>query len=127
MSRSQKAAHYGAEVEKQMAEQYGLDLDRSSWRDGWMDREPVEIKAAMHRRANGYPGRFRVFGEPHRELAKRDGWYVFAVYRVRGRGVSIIEDRALRARSLRFDWGPSNHGSPNRERQKKIRIDRVMG
>jgi hypothetical protein len=103
-----------------MAEKYGIELDRNSWRDGYLDQRPVEIKAAMRELASGAPGRFRLFESQHSELKQRGGRYVFAVYRARGSGVQILQSRVLPAREISLDFGPSDHGSPNRDQQRKI-------
>lgn len=118
--RSSNAARYGYRVEERMGERYGLELDRNEWRDGYLEDRPAEVKAAMRQLASGEPGRFRLFEGQHEELKKRGGRYVFAVYRARGTGVQILRSRVLPARDIELDFGPSHHGSPNRDRQRKI-------
>jgi hypothetical protein len=125
-SRSSNASHYGSLAEKKMAEKYGFDLDRSSNRDGCLDGDPVEVKATMRKRRDGSPGRYRLFREQHQYLKRRSGIYVFVVYRVRGKGIQTLDDRSIPAEEISVDWGPSNHGSPNRDRQTKIRYDEVF-
>ena len=128
MSRSSNAPRYGALVEKHIRDEYSLDIPeggRTSWHDAeTMTEEPVSIKGTMHRRADGSPGRFRVFREPHHELARADGWYAFGVYRPRGRGVELLRTEMKRARAMRFSWGPSGH---HRGQQAKLRIEDVIG
>ena len=134
MSRSQQASRLGAQVEAAMRDLYNLDLPESG-RAPWMDAvdsdgRPWEIKGAMHRRANGRPGKFRVFRQMHRQLAEADGCYGFAVYRIRGRGIEILESRAIPARQLRgLEWSASDHGTRNvsgRGEQAKIALEVVQ-
>lgn len=92
MSRSHKANHYGTLVEQKAAERYTLELDRCSWHDAKRpDGTPVEIKAAMHRHADGQPGTFKLYDQYHERLRSANGWYVFAPYRVRGQGVEVLD------------------------------------
>lgn len=128
MSRSSNAAHYGAEVERAGRERYGLEPAHSPWHDAKRSNgDPVETKAAMYRRANGSPGRFRIFREPHEKLARADGWYCFGSYRVRGRGVEIVAMTMTRARALRLsssDWyGAGGHRDSE---QVKLPIEAVL-
>lgn len=129
-NKSQKAPRYGAQVEKHVRERYGLTVPESG-RQPWFDAADDsgtkwEIKGAMRKRSDGSPGRVRIFREPHQQLSRVDGYYGFAAYRPRGRGVEILATNAVRAREMRFEWGPSEHSSPNREQQQKLRLSRVM-
>lgn len=103
-----------------MSDKYGIELDRTSWRDGYLKGDPVEVKAAMRQLQSGAPGRFRLFESQHRRLVETNGRYTFAVYRARGTGVQILNSRVIPAREIELDFGPSNHGSPNRDQQRKI-------
>lgn len=127
MSRSSNAARYGAAVERRARERYGLEPEHSSWYDARRGSEPVEIKAAMYRRADGSPGRFRIFEDYHDRLARADGWYCFGSYRVRGTGVEIVAMTMTRARALRLAssdfYGAGGHRD---SRQIKLRIDEVL-
>ncbi|WP_367397977.1 hypothetical protein [Haloarcula salina] len=112
MSRSHKANHYGTLVERKAVERYDLDLDRCSWHDAKRpDGTPVEIKSAMHRHADGQPGTFKLYDQYHEQLRAANGWYVFAVYRVRGRGVEVLHWRLLHSSQLpNLNWhGGGDH------------------
>jgi len=126
MSRSHKANHYGTLVERKAAERYDLELDRCSWHDAKRsDGTPVEIKAAMHRHADGQPGTFKLYDQYHEKLRSVDGWYVFGVYRVRGQGVEILEWIVRHASRLpRLDWhGGGDHRQAN---QAKIGVQELI-
>lgn len=122
------APRLGARVEEQIAEQRGYILDRNSWRDATVDGTPVEIKAAIRERESGEQGRFRIFKQPHTKLASQRGVYHFAVYRGRGTGVEILQDKTMKARTLRnIDWVEANHGTDGRDKQRRIPISEVFG
>lgn len=128
MARSSQAARFGAAVERRARDRYDLEPAHESWHDArTSSREPVEIKAAMYRRASGSPGRFRIFEDYHRQLARADGWYVFGAYRPRGRGVEIVSMTMTRARALRLEasefYGAGGHRD---SRQIKLDLDRVL-
>jgi len=126
MSRSHKANHYGTLVERQAADRYNLELDRCSWHDAKRpDGMPVEIKAAMHRHADGQPGTFKLYDQYHERLREANGWYVFAPYRVRGRGVEVLRwEMRHSSRLPRLDW---HGGGDHRDaRQAKLTIDAVI-
>ncbi|NLV10006.1 hypothetical protein GOC74_08690 [Halomicrobium mukohataei] len=125
MSRSHRANHYGTLVERKAAERYGLALDRCSWHDAKRsDGTPVEIKAAMHRHSDGQPGTFKLYDQYHEQLRAANGWYVFAVYRVRGRGVEVLRwEMRHSSRLPKLDW---HGGGEHRDaRQSKIEIGQV--
>jgi hypothetical protein len=125
-NRSQKANKYGTAVEYQMAETYNLDLARASWKDADGPRgEPHEIKAAMHEHADGQPGTFKLYREFHEKLQREGGYYVFAAYRIRGRGVEVLRhDRrnASRLPTLRWHGG----GEHRDTQQAKVAISDVL-
>jgi len=128
VSRSSNAARYGARVEAKARERYGLEPEHDAWHDAIRSTgEPVEIKAAMHRRGDGSPGRFRIFRDYHEQLARADGWYCFGAYRPRGTGVEIVAMTMTRARALRLGtdvwYGAGGHRDSE---QVKLRIDRVL-
>jgi hypothetical protein len=123
MNRSHKANHYGTLVERKAAERYGLKLDRASWHDARReDGTPVEIKAAMYRHNDGRPGTFKLYDQYHDKLRAANGYYVFAVYRVRGQGVEVLEwEMRHSSRLPHLDW---HGGGKHRDaRQAKIGID----
>ena len=127
MSRSSNAAHYGSEVEAAARERYNLEEDYASWHDATRRGDPVEIKAAMHKRESGSPGRFRIFEDYHDRLARADGYYVFGVYRPRGRGVEIVSMTLKRARALRLSGDDFYSAGGHRDsRQIKIPIGRIF-
>jgi hypothetical protein len=124
-----KTSRIGALVERRVADRYDLELEgrHRSWADAtFQNGTPVEIKAAAYRRSSGAAGRFRVFRDPHRQLVDRDGWYAFAVYRIRGRGVEVVEQRMRRAVDLEpVEWyGAGGHRDSE---QVKLPTSRVFG
>ncbi|WP_080504268.1 hypothetical protein [Haloarcula amylolytica] len=125
MSRSHKANHYGTLVERKAAERYNLELDRCSWHDAKRpDGTPVEIKSAMHQHSNGKPGTFKLYDSYHEELRSADGWYVFGIYRIRGRGVEVLQwEMRHSSRIPRLNW----HGGGNHRNalQSKIQVGEI--
>ena len=126
MSRSHKANHYGTLVEWKAVKRYGLELDRASWHDARRsDGMPVEIKSAMHRHSDGQPGTFKLYDRYHNKLRAASGWYVFAVYRVRGQGVEVLEwEMRHSSRLPRLEW---HGGGKHRDAQQgKIQIETIF-
>lgn len=115
MSRSSRANHYGTLAERKAADRYGLDLARSSWCDAERsDGTPVEIKSTMRRHTDGQPGTFKLYEEYHRTLRRRDGYYCFVLYRVRGRGIEVLDTKMVHSSRLpRLSWhgGGSHRGT----------------
>jgi len=109
-----------------MAEQYDLTLARASWKDANAPSgTPVEIKAAMHEHADGQPGTFKLYRQYHEKLQREGGVYVFAAYRIRGRGVEILAHerrRASRLPTLRWHGGGKHRGTE----QAKVPIRTVL-
>ncbi|WP_058984630.1 MULTISPECIES: hypothetical protein [Halobacterium] len=109
-----------------MAEHYDVDLARASWKDADApDGTPVEIKAAMHEHADGQPGNFKIYREYHEKLQQQGGVYLFAAYRVRGRGVEVLAHGRRRAANLptvRWHGGGDHRGTE----QAKIGIKEVL-
>ena len=128
MSRSSNASRYGSLAERKAAEKYGLRLDgvHTSWSDAdYQNGTPVEVKSAMYRRANGSPGRFRLFREYHDRLVEANGYYCFVVYRPRGRGIEVLKTRMTKARGLPMStwYGAGGHRSSE---QTKLPIEVVF-
>ena len=109
-----------------MADEYGLELSRESWRDAVDGRgESHEIKAAMHEHANGQPGNFKIYRQYHEKLQAQGGDYVFASYRIRGKGVQILAHgrrHASRLPQVRWHGG----GDHRDTQQAKIPISAVL-
>lgn len=124
MSRSHKANHYGTLIERKAAERYDLDLDRCSWHDAKRpDGTPVEIKGAMYQHADGQYGTFKLYQKYHRQLRVKDGLYVFAVYRVRGMGIEILDWSVHHPSNLpRLNW----HGGGGHRGTKQTKIPIVQ-
>jgi hypothetical protein len=127
---SSNAAKLGSLVEQQMREKYQLEIPengRDSWRDA-VDQagNPWEIKGTQRERGDGQPPRLRIFEEPHQELRRFDGYYGFALYRIRGNGIQLLQTNSVRARAVRLQWGTSGHNSPNRSRQKMLPLERAL-
>lgn len=126
MSPSHRADHYGTLCERHVAEKYHLELDRASWHHARReDRTPVEIKSTMRKHAGGQPGNFKLYSTYHRKLRCANGWYVFVVYRVRGRGVQVLKTEMRHASRLpRLDWhGGGDHRDAN---QAKMSIQSIF-
>jgi hypothetical protein len=124
---SHRANHYGTLVERQAADRYRLELERCSWHDAKrQDGTPVEIKAAMHRHADGQPGNFKLYDQYHQKLREAGGYYVFAPYRVRGRGVEVLKwEMRHSSRLPRLSW---HGGGDHRDAQQaKLGIGEVFG
>jgi hypothetical protein len=123
---SHRANKYGTAVEYKMADVHDLELARASWKDANApDGTPVEIKAAMHEHADGQPGTFKLYREYHEKLQSQSGVYVFAVYRIRGRGVEVLAHgrrRASRLPTVRWHGG----GDHRSTQQAKIAIEDVF-
>jgi len=122
MSRSHKANHYGTLVERKAAERYNLELDRCSWHDAKQpDGTPVEIKAAMHRHADGQPGTFKLYDRYHERLRLDDGWYVFSIYRADKKRMEILDwEMRHSSRIPQLEW---HGGGDHRDaRQAKISV-----
>jgi hypothetical protein len=126
VNRSRKANHYGTVCERRAAKQYGLDLDRASWHDArFQNGTPVEIKSAMYRRADGSPGRFRVFRKYHDRLRAAGGWYAFVVYQPRGSGLQVRQMKMTQADRLPLSawYGAGGHRDSE---QTKLAIEDVF-
>lgn len=115
MRRTQKANRYRTAVEYKMAEEYNLDLARANWNEAdGSDGGPHEVKAAMHGHADGQPGTFKLYREYHEQLQREGGYYVFAVYRIRGHDVEVLAHdrrRASRLPTLRWHGGGEHRGA----------------
>lgn len=127
MNRSKKANHFGTAVEKQVFDEFGLIPARSSWCDAEFKTTstPIEIKSTMLEHSDGRPGNFKIYEEYHRKLRRRDGRYVFAVYRPHGRGVRILKSKMVHSSQLpRLSW---HGGGEHRDsRQSKLEIGEVF-
>ena len=123
---SRKANHYGTLAERKAAEKYRLDLQRCSWHDARRpDGTPVEIKSAMVEHADGQPGNFKIYEEYHDRLREAKGWYVFAPYRARGRGITVVSWEMRHSSGLPLlSW---HGGGDHRDsRQAKLPISAVF-
>jgi len=123
---SKKANKYGTAVEYKMADVHDLSLARASWKDAnAFDGTPVEIKAAMHEHADGQPGTFKIYRKYHEQLQREGGVYVFAAYRIRGRGVQVLSHgrrRASKLPTVRWHGGGDHRGTE----QAKLAIADVL-
>lgn len=119
---------YGSEAERYVVEDRGLVVDHSDWHDAkTQSGEPVEIKAAKRRMSNGRPGRFLIRKGPHQRLQRADGWFVWVVYRGRGRGIDVLKTKMVRARSVRIDdWTTTGGSEPYRDAEKQIPVTAVF-
>lgn len=112
MSRSARAARYGALVERAARRRYGLHADHAEHEGVRVDAadddgRPWDIKGALLTRRDA---RFRLWKDQHDYLDEHGGGYVFAGYRPVGRGVQVDRFRTLRAEDLDVDWyGAGGH------------------
>jgi hypothetical protein len=126
-----------------MVDKYNLTADHESWYDavrGDRDLEewstlrearldsatPWEIKGAVRRRTDGGEGRIRIFEEPHEKLEAVGGWYAIAAYRVRGRGIEILDSTAIKAADLALEWKRSGHDR-DKGRECQARVTEFFG
>ncbi len=127
MSRSHRANHYGTLFERKAFEKYRLEPARASWRDA-VDRDgtSVEVKATMHRHADGQPGTFKLYRKYHEKLRRQNGVYVFGVYKPRGQGISVLRTQMIHSSKLPLlTW---HGGGAHRETQQaKIGISEIFG
>lgn len=117
--------HWGSEAEIKACEQRGYHRENSGpWHDARdPNGVPVEIKATKRERSNGDEGRFRIFQQPHHKLRAEDGRYLFVVYRIRGRGMEVLDMHEIPARRLRpSSWRVSGHATTGRDREIQLRI-----
>lgn len=122
---SHRANAHGTAAEYHMADEYGVDLARDSWRDGVRQGVPWEFKATKYRHADGQPGNFKIYEEYHEKLVQEGGRYGFAVYRKRGRGTEILKTTtrlASRLPTMRWHGG----GEHRESRQGKLAIEDVF-
>jgi len=104
--------YYGAKVEDWVLDRYGLERSYEPVNGVRMDAvvpdngQPVEIKAVASNRKGGRANeiRFKVWRDQHAALKKSDGYYVFAVYRLRSDGIRVENSRSVRANSISIDW-----------------------
>ncbi|SEV96541.1 hypothetical protein [Halobacterium jilantaiense] len=76
--------------------------------------EEREIESAMHEHADGQPGTFKLYRDYHEQLQLEGGYYVFAAYRIRGRGVEALAHErrpASRLPTLRWHGGGEHRGT----------------
>lgn len=85
-----------------------------------------EIKSAMHSYSDGREGKFRVFEDPHDRLQSEGGRYVFVCYRVRGRGIQVLDmERRAASRLPGSVWyGAGGHRGTQ---QREIQVSEVFG
>lgn len=126
---SKKANKYGTLCEIAAAERYGLQREgvHTSWCDAVDSRGvPHEIKSAMHSYSDGREGKFRVFEDPHDRLQSEGGRYVFVCYRVRGRGIQVLDmERRAASRLPGSVWyGAGGHRGTQ---QREIQVSEVFG
>ncbi len=125
MSRSHKANHYGTLVERKAAERYNLELDRAA---GMRDNAGRSVRSKSVRDASARRWAARTFTLSvlyHERLRAANGWYVFGVYRVRGRGVEVLEWNVRHSSRLpRLEW---HGGGEHRDaRQAKIKLQEFL-
>ena len=80
----------------------------------------------MRRHADGQPGNFKIYEEYHARLREADGWYLFAPYRVRGRGVEVLKWELRHSSRLpQLHWHGGGEHRDNR--QAKLDIGEIFG
>ncbi|WP_121822112.1 hypothetical protein [Halostella salina] len=123
----------GTAVERYVCDEYNLQADHSGRADAaYANGTPVEIKAALRRKSDGRggtkEGEFAVFESAHRWLRRNDGYYIFAVYRFRGRGVQVLETKRVHASNLPyFTFNESKHPGRGRDdREARFKISQIF-
>jgi len=130
---SSRRAAVGAAVERKMCDRYGLVHDHPGRADAqYQNGTPVEIKAAQRRKSNGRggvkPGEFFIFESPHKWLRRRDGYYVFCVYRFRGNGVQVLDSKRVHASNLPyFSFHESGHTGRDNDREARFKVSQIFG
>jgi len=86
------------------------------------------IRAAQRQKKDGRggvkPGEFFIFEEPHQWLRRREGYYVFAVYRFRGNGVQVLDSKRVHASNLPyFTFHASGHTGRNNDREARFKVE----
>jgi hypothetical protein len=123
---SHKANKWGTACEYHMADEYGLELARASWKDADGPRgRPWELKATKRTHSDGQPGNFKIYREYHDRLQSENGKYGFAVYRIRGKGCQVLQTTtvaASRIPTVRWHGG----GDHRDTQQAKISIGDVF-
>lgn len=128
---NRKAA--GTACERHICKEYGLDADHSGRADAAYPSTgtPVEIKAAVRRKSDGRggtkEGEFYVFEGPHRWLRRRDGYYIFCVYELRGSGVNVLKAKRVHASKLPyFTFHESGHPGRNHDREARFKVSEIF-
>lgn len=122
---SHRANAHGTACEYYMADKFGVELARASWKDGDRNGTPWELKACAHRHADGQPGTFKLYREYHERLVEAGGRYGFAVYRKRGTGTQVLKTTtraASRLPTMRWHGG----GDHRDTQQGKLAIEDVF-
>ncbi|WP_135533250.1 hypothetical protein [Halostella pelagica] len=122
----------GTAVERHVCRKYNLEPDHSGRADAaYANGTPVEIKAALREKSDGRggtkEGEFYVFEEPHQWVRRHDGYYVFAVYRFRGRGVQVLKTKRVHASNLpHFSFHQSGHPDRNHDREARFKVSQIF-
>jgi hypothetical protein len=125
----------GAAVERKMCERYGLEPDHSGRADAAYPTTgtPVEIKGAQRLKSDGRggtkPGEFFIYKARHRWVRRRDGYYVFVVYRFRGKGVQILDAKRVHSSNIPRGngWIESGHPGRGHDKERRIKVSGVFG
>lgn len=129
---STKRASYGAAVERYVCKTYNLTSDHSRHADArYENGTPVEIKAAQREKSDGRggtkEGEFFIFEHRHRWVRRNDGYYVFAVYRPRGDGVSVLKTKRVHSSKLpRLSWVESGNYMRQGKRECRLKISDIF-
>lgn len=132
--RSSKRRQAGAAVERKICQEYGLEPDHSRHADAKYPSSgtPVEIKGALRRKSDGRggtkEGEFFIYEHRHRWLRRNNGYYTFAVYRFRGRGIQILDTKRLHAGNLPyFSFHESGHPGRQNAREARFKVSDIFG
>lgn len=125
---SHKSNRWGTLAEKKAAAEHGIELSRAPWKDGHANGRPVEIKSTRPTHADGQPGNFKLYEDPHRRIRRESGLYCFVVYQPWGRGARILRSKIMHSSKLpRLSWhGGGEHRGTDGMRQAKLRIEEVF-
>lgn len=116
---SSRANRYGSLAQRKARDRYGLEKALNSWHDAeYANGSPVQIKAAQPDR------RFRLWEADHEHLTQESGWYIFVIYRPRGRGIAVQDMKRVRAQDLDPNWyGAGGHRD---QRQSKLSVSSIF-
>lgn len=118
---SKRANRYGTLAERHIADTRNLDREgeHTSWCDAvFQNGTPVEIKSA-----DSSTGYFQIYQKYHEKIRQANGWYAFVVYKPRGNGIRVIDDKMTRPDRLPVHslWSPTGGHRDSKKAKLPIR------